>query len=57
MECMPRMADCGGLMMGVERSAAVHAAVGDGEGAAGHVVDADRAVARLFAQRVDRSAG
>ena len=47
---MPRMADCGGFRIGVDISAAVDAAVGDAEGAAGQVLQLQRAVAGAFAE-------
>ena len=45
MVCMPRMPDCGGLRIGRGEQRAEDAAVGDGEGAAGELVDGELAFA------------
>lgn len=47
------MADCGGLMIGVDIIGAEHAAVGDREGAAGEVVERELAVLGLLAELGD----
>ena len=47
---MPRIADCGGIEDRRRHQRAVHAAVGDAEGAAGELLELERALARALAE-------